>query len=77
MRIHELLETAADSFRQALQSPQTKSSKKSALKTFGQGVKQGYTKTRDFTQELPYSKVGKAVRGISNLAKTINKGPSR
>lgn len=73
MRIHEILEDAADAFDQALQKPAPKSP--GATDAFVKGVKKGYTGTRKFVKDLPYTKMGRVARGAANYFQQVNKGP--
>ena len=42
---------------------------------FKQGFKQGYKGTRNRIQDFEYTPVGKAVTGLTQFAKRVNKGP--
>lgn len=75
MRIHELIEDAADAFDRALSGP-SEPKKDGAIGNFVKGVKKGYTGTRKAVTDLPYTKVGRAARGASQYFQKINKGPS-
>jgi len=78
MKIHELLETAADSFNQTLKTQSKKTgTSNSFFKSFKQGVKKGYNQASDFQKELPYTKFGKAAKGLGSFVKQIQKGPQR
>lgn len=75
MRIHEILEDAADAFDQALQGkPAPKGP--GATDAFVKGVKQGYKGTRKFVKDLPYTKVGRATKGALDYFNKVNQNPS-
>jgi hypothetical protein len=74
MRIHEIIESAADAFDQALKGPAPKGP--GAMNAFAKGVKKGYTGTRKTVKNLPYTKLGRAATGALNYFQKVNKGPN-
>lgn len=79
MKIRDLLEalTAADSFKQALQTKKSSETPPSKVNSFKQGFKQGFQNTSDLQKKIKYSKAARSLSKFANWAKSGNKSPSK